>query len=111
MTHEEIEFLSKDNVFLRSLTVAVVISAQAISSEPDGPRKTLAGQVLDNPTWARTKFSVNVASRASVNDLVDVAWTGSAPSFTYPEDRTEFDAALNSACSAVWNAEAKAPSS
>ena len=109
MTHEEIEFLSKDNVFLRSLTVAVVMSGQAISSESDGPRKTLAGQVLDNPTLARTKFSVNVASQPSVNSLVTVAWVGGVPSFTYDADRTAFDIALNGACSAVWDAEAKVP--
>ena len=109
MTHEEIEFFSKDNVFLRSLTVAVVETAQAISSETDGARKTLAGQALDNPTWARDKFKVNVASQSGVNSLVTLVWSGGVPVFTYPVDRTAFDAALNNACSAVWNAEAKVP--
>ena len=109
MTHEEIEFFSKDNVFLRSLTVAVVETAQAISGENDGARKTLSGQVLDNPTWARNKFSVNIASQIGVNSLIVVTWQGGIPVFEYPIDRTAFDSALNNSCSAVWDAEAKVP--
>jgi hypothetical protein len=109
MNYEEQEFFSKDNAFLRSLTVAVVKTAQAISSEADGPRKVLAGQILDNPTWGRNKFAVNVASQSGVNTLVTPVWNGGNISFTYPANRTAFDTALDSACSAVWNAEAKVP--
>lgn len=109
MNYEEQEFLSKDNIFLRSLTVAVVKAAQAISSEADGPRKVLAGQILDNPTWGRNKFAVNVASQSGVNSLITPVWNGGIVSFTYPVDRTAFDGALDTACSGIWNAEAKVP--
>ena len=107
MNLEEIKYFSQDNIFVRSLEVAVVKTAQAISGDEPGARKTLAGKVLDDSMWAREKFSVNAASQSSVNSLVAVSWVNDKPIFTYPEVRADFDTALDNACSAIWNAEAK----
>lgn len=103
MTLEQIKLLTQWQPFMRSLEVAVVKTAQAISGDPEGNRKSLAGQVLDNSIWARDKFSINVASQSNVITTVTV----DAQNNFSVNDVSAFDTALETACSAVWDAEAK----